>query len=316
MEYRVINDFRPEMPQTKTGMVGPFRMIALHDTEGGVGDVGSRNTANFLVSTAADRNASYHELWGWDEATKVFTVRRIVPPTSAAHSVNPFPPPGGSYQPDAYVRAALGDRWQDPNRVIYAVSISGKVADVNRWSEDPDFVAACARRLAELERDLMALPHRGEHFRINPSTRSDWGKLLTPKLTQKEDMPMLARYAIERITIDKSARIRNAPTINSEKSYLTPADRFASAVRVGTLDNSEGEWSVYWVRAWNSWGYTLKQNVIKVDPIDLTPPVVEDLSDELATATAKLTAAQDLVNKKNSALATISATADTARKLL
>lgn len=184
--YRIVKDYRPDIPQTPTGTVGPFLMAALHDTEGGVGDAGALATIRFLIDRK-DRNASYHELWSWDEATRVFTVRRIVPPTSAAHSINPYPPSkGGSYEPDALVREALGARVNDPNRVVYAVSIAGKVADVNRWSTDSDFVMACQRRLAEIRAELRMPDRKGEHFRFSPSTRSDWGKLLTSAIDGKE----------------------------------------------------------------------------------------------------------------------------------
>lgn len=188
--YRVVADYRSGIPQTPTGTIGPFLMLALHDSEGGVGDKGAIGTIQFLIDRP-DRNASYHEIWAWDEATKVFTVRRIVPPTSAAHSLNPFPPSkGGSYEPDAIVREALGARVNDPNRVVYAVCIAGKVADVNRWSEDPDFVSACYRRILELRHELKIPKRKGEHFRLNPSTRSDWGRLLTPALDVKENFWM------------------------------------------------------------------------------------------------------------------------------
>lgn len=177
--YRVVNDFRTGMPQTPTGTVGPFRMIALHDTEGGVGDGGALGTIRYLIDNS-ERNASYHEIWAWDEGARIFTVRRIVPATSAAHSMNPFPP---TYAPDPWVRQALGDRWQDPNRVIYAVSLAGRVADVNRWSGDSEFVSFCKRRIGEIQDQFnVVTPYLGEHFRMNPSTRSDWGRLLTPAL--------------------------------------------------------------------------------------------------------------------------------------
>lgn len=184
--YRVVEDYREDVPQTSSGVIGPFLCFVLHDTEGGVGDSGALGTLRFLIDRK-DRNASYHELWSWEEATRVFTARRIVPPTSAAHSLNPFPPSqGGSYEPDAYVRESLGARVNDPNRVVYAVSLAGTKADVDRWSEDSDFVKACLRRLAELRAELRMPNRKAEHFRFNPSTRSDWGKLLTPAINREE----------------------------------------------------------------------------------------------------------------------------------
>lgn len=194
--YKIVNDYRTGMPQTPTGQVGPFLMVALHDTEGGVGVPGALGTIQFLIDRA-DRNASYHEIWAWNESTKAFTVFRIVPITSAAHSVYPVPPPDGPYEPDAIVRAALGARVNDPNRVIYAVSIAGKVGDVNRWSGDPDFVAACKRRLLEIKNEL-GVSKMGEHFRMQPSNRSDWGRMLTPALTGTGVWSMLFKPVLQR----------------------------------------------------------------------------------------------------------------------
>lgn len=289
--YNVREDYRAGIPQTPTGTIGPFLMIAEHDTEGGTGDAGAIGTIYFLIDRA-DRNASYHELWAWDEGTRIFRVRRIVPPTSAAHSVNPFPPSkGGSYEPDATVRAALGARVNDPNRVIYAVSIAGTKADVNRWSTDPDFVAACKRRIAEIRKELNIPDRRAEHFRFNPSTRSDWGTLLTPALNAQGDMPVLSTYAVEKVVLDKDARVRSAPSAGPvERSFLTPSDRYSTVTRIGTLVNADGEWSVYWVYGWNAWGYTLKQNIVSVEPIS------EGASKE------ELDSLKALLDEKNAAL--------------
>lgn len=195
--YRIINDYRAGVPQTPMGRVLNFLMVALHDTEGGVGDAGARGTIQFLIDRA-DRNASYHEIWAWNEATKTFTVFRIVRTTSAAHSLNPFPPSkGGSYEPDATVRAALGTRVGDPNAAVYAVSIAGKVGDVNRWSADPDFVAACKRRLLEIKMEL-GVSAKAEHFRFNPSTRTDWGQMLTPALSGERVWGMLFKPVLQK----------------------------------------------------------------------------------------------------------------------
>lgn len=262
MTYRVITDYRAGIPQTPTGTVGPFRMIALHDTEGGVGEKGALGTIQFLIDRK-DRNASYHEIWSWEELTKAFTARRIVPPTSAAHSVNPFPPSaGGSYEPDALVRAALGARVNDPNRAIYAVSIAGKVADVDRWSKDPAFVAACMRRIAEIQKELNIPAQRGEHFRFNPSTRSDWGRLLTPALTAQEGhMADIDTFLLESITIDKGAAIRSAPS--GTASVLFTTGDTSSAVSVGTKNG----FHCYWIIAQKRWGYTsTSANVLSRSP--------------------------------------------------
>jgi hypothetical protein len=253
--YIVKNDYRAGIPQTPTGTIGPFRMVALHDTEGGVGDAGAIGTIYFLIERS-DRNASYHELWSWNETTRSFVVRRIVPPTSAAHSVNPFPPSkGGSYEPDATVREALGARVNDPNRVIYAVSIAGTKADVNRWSSDPDFVAACKRRLAEIRSELNIPNRKGEHFRFNPSTRSDWGPLLTPALDGQEVMDwyknIVAITPVKvRLSAETSYRLRPDLSAESQPFVLGVED---TRIMIGTVKGFD-------FGAGPDWGVMLSNN--------------------------------------------------------
>jgi len=181
MSYSVTTDYRSGMPKTpKNGL--PWKLIACHDTEGGTGRLGALGTISFLVTNAATRNASYHELWWYAEPTDEFGVIRIVPKTHCSHSLNPQPPPNGSYQPDPWVVTSLGDGWKDPNQGVYAVSIAGRVADVDRYSANPKFIGHALRRIGELRTEFGTFVGLAEHFRFNPSTRSDWGKLLTPKL--------------------------------------------------------------------------------------------------------------------------------------
>ena len=238
-KYQVFANYRAGVPQTPTGTVGPFLMLALHDTEGGAGYSGAMGTLQFLIDRA-DRNASYHELWAWDVSTRTFTVIRIVPPTSAAHSVNPFPPSkGGSYEPDATVRAALGARVNDPNRVIYAVSIAGSVAQVNTWSTDADFVAACKRRIAELTKELKLPNRKGEHFRINPSTRSDWGRLLTPALDAEVtvDMGVATRPVRQQWDVpDGMAFWTEGPSMGERKFFVGAARLWSNG------ESLDGNW--------------------------------------------------------------------------
>ena len=181
MSYQVTIDYRSGMPKTIKNQL-PMRLIAAHDTEGGTGIVGAQGTISYLVSVEDTRNASYHELWAYDEILNAFAVVRIVPPTHCAHSVNPTPAPNGSYKPDAWVIDALGAGVKDPNQGVYAVSIAGRVVDVDRYATLPAFKTYARRRIAELRAEIPSLVGMAEHFRFNPSTRSDWGSRLTPAL--------------------------------------------------------------------------------------------------------------------------------------
>ena len=170
----------------------PFTLFACHDTEGGTGRTGASGTIQFLHDTAAVRNASYHEVWGWDEAGGgVLTVFRIVPANRAAHSIAPQPPPG-PYEPDAWVRSKLGSNVNDPNQGVYAISIAGKVADVDALAGNPAFLHEARIRFAQLSHEL-GIEFRAEHFRFNPRTRTDWGRRMMAALgglTIPEDQDM------------------------------------------------------------------------------------------------------------------------------
>lgn len=246
--YQVINEFRSGVPQTPFGTVGPFRMLALHDTEGGAGLTGARGTLQFLIDRQ-DRNASYHEIWAWDEATKTFTALRIVPATSAAHSINPYPPSaGGSYEPDSWVVQSLGTLWKDPNRYVYAVSVAGTVAQVDAWSGDPDFVAACRRRTSEIIAQFGVQPRLGEHFRFNPSNRTDWGRLLTSKMgglvftevPKEDDMlfwnPVQQDWTTANGTVffDGAGNKKNFIDVETVRSFAESSDGRWRLVRYGT----------------------------------------------------------------------------------
>lgn len=159
----------------------PWGLIACHDTEGGTGKAGAQGTIDFLLSTAASRQASYHEIWAWEAG--ILTVYQIVPPTRAAGSINPVPygEPNGAYDPDSWVKTCLGANAWDPNQVSYAVSIAGTVAYVNGLASVPAFVAAAKSRLLDLSAQLHVV-HLAEHFRYQPHDRTDWGTALTPAL--------------------------------------------------------------------------------------------------------------------------------------
>lgn len=163
----------------------PYTLIACHDTEGAPGAQGAWDTASWMHATAAQRNASYHEIWGWDDP--VLTVLRLVEPSRAAHSIAPQPisPDSGLplYAPDAWVREQLtagGNEW-DPNQGSYAVAIAGSVAYVDALALSPRFLAAARARFDRI-RDLTGTRARAEHFRYNPRTRSDWGRRMMAAL--------------------------------------------------------------------------------------------------------------------------------------
>jgi hypothetical protein len=176
MVYEIINAIDSRMPSWP-GDGTPFTLFACHDTEGGTGRTGARGTIAYLINNPS-RGASYHEIWSYEPAIDHFAVFLIVPASRAAGSVNPNPP---AYAPDNWVRTALGVNANDPNQGSYAISIAGRVADVNYYSTLPKFRAHATRRFNELRAQLR-VTKRAEHFRYNPSTRTDWGKLLTPAL--------------------------------------------------------------------------------------------------------------------------------------
>ena len=175
------------LPATSRGANGPFRAVACHDTEGETGEQGAWNTLSWMIATAAARNASYHEVWAFDEAAGELLAIVAVPLTHASHSIapQPFDLETGKrlYDPDAQVRAALGDRVHDPNMWVYAVSIAGKVADCTRYARNASFVVAARQRLEQLQAAGVNTAALLEHARFNPHTRSDWGQSLVAALT-------------------------------------------------------------------------------------------------------------------------------------
>ena len=175
------------LPATSRGGNGPFRAVACHDTEGETGEQGAWNTLSWMIATAAARNASYHEVWAFDEAAGELLAIVAIPFTHASHSIapQPFDLETGKrlYDPDAQVRAALGDRVHDPNMWVYAVSIAGKVADCTRYARNASFVAAARQRLGQLQAAGVNTAALLEHARFNPHTRSDWGQSLVAALT-------------------------------------------------------------------------------------------------------------------------------------
>jgi hypothetical protein len=191
---------REVFPKTVPSSVSngtPFKAYACHTTEGGVGRSGAYGTAEYLVSVAATRNASYHEMPWWNESSKTGGVLILLPPTRAAHSIAPQPFSASGlplYQPDEWVRDCLGNTWWNPNQSVYALSIAGRTTDVARWCNDPLFLAFMRERFADLEKGFK-IGLRAEHFRFNPRTRTDWGKILMQLLGGLEINEMAFSFA-------------------------------------------------------------------------------------------------------------------------
>lgn len=236
--YEVVNAIRAGMPSSP-GNGTPFTLLASHDTEGGVGPAGAEGTITFLINTAAKRNASYHEIISYEPSIHRFRVYETVSKARAAHSIAPQPisPTSGLplYVPDAHVRAYLGINVWNPNQGVYAQSIAGTVADVARYSEDRFFLECMHRRARELQALFPTMKARAEHFRFNPRTRTDWGRVLMgrlgglviPETLPKDTEPMItyvrALYGV-RVTIQEGASIRTAPVINDETyAFAMPA---------------------------------------------------------------------------------------------
>lgn len=217
--YEIIDATDTRMPSTARNGT-PFLVLAEHDTEGGTGPAGAEGTIAFLINTASQRNASYHEVISYEPARQRFRVYVIVPGNRAAHSIHPVPP---TYSPDAVVRAALGQYVGNPNQAVYAQSIAGRIADVNAYSTDRFFLASMHRRARELIGAHKTITKRAEHFRFNPATRTDWGKLLTPALggivipttLPGVDMPppFVRKLFSVRVPMQKGAAVRTEPRI-------------------------------------------------------------------------------------------------------
>src|SRR5687768_7565439 len=176
--YRVEDNFRSGIPQTVFQYgAGPFRGISCHWTAGAPGRYGALGTVQFLIDNAS-RNASYHEIWWWEN--KTFGVMRIVRPERASHSMNPTPP---TWSPNTIVRNILGDKVGDPNRYSYSVSFAGMPVDMDRALTDPDFIAAATRRIRELQAQFkLGQSTLYTHGEGQPSTRYGWGTVLRPKI--------------------------------------------------------------------------------------------------------------------------------------
>lgn len=292
---RVRDHFLAGMPSTPRGTNGPFRLIACHTTEGALGVAGAEGTARFLVDTAGTRSASYHELWAWDGAD--LHVLRIVPPTHAAHSLAPQPPPG-PYEPDAWVRDSLGDVWRDPNMWVYAVSIAGRTSvEGVAYAQNPAFLSHARKRLNSLGIGRLA-----EHSRFNPRTRSDWGSGLTKAiggliLPIEDDMDWLSRMTPLTpyiATLDADSRVRNAPSLTSTQSAIVTSREVTVVGEVpGDTHAGSQRWLAYLSTNWGL-GVTHESNEVSRKPLGDCDAILlraTTAEAEAAALTAKITAA-------------------------
>ncbi|MCA1570875.1 MAG: hypothetical protein LC798_11260 [Chloroflexi bacterium] len=243
MTYRVIERYDSRMPSSPRNRAR-FVCIFGHDTEGGVGAAGAQGTINFLINTAGTRNASYSEMWAFEQGSGDFTVLRIVPPTRAAHSVSPHPP---VYNPDAVARSVMGAGVNDPNQAGYAVSVAGKVADVDRWARDARFLAGARRRRSELNAEL-GVSRIVEHFRLQPSNRTDWGKTLTAQMggvmpdtaTEEDDVyewiPHIVHEQARPGIVAQGAIAREAPRHDAPEVNIFPIGATPEIVRQRTVE--------------------------------------------------------------------------------
>lgn len=187
MTLRVVEHHLDEagMPCSPRGTRARQKGVACHSTESLPGEAATWNVISWMHATAQTRNASYNEFWSADEATQELLAIEVVPDTHAAHSVAPQPFNSSGlplYAPDALVKAVLGSTVADPNMWVYAIAISGRVADVERYAAMPWFVRDARARLVQLKARGIPTEHLMEHFRFNPRTRSDWGRSLIPAL--------------------------------------------------------------------------------------------------------------------------------------
>ncbi len=256
--YETIDSIRRELarsgnPPSSAGNGTDFTAFLCHDTEGGTGRNGAIGTIRFLIDSAY-RNASYHEIWWFEETLGQCGVIQVVPITRAAHSVNPFPP---DYAPDSWALESLG---HDPNQQGYAVSIAGRVADVDRYSKNRVFLRFAHERFKDLQMlaPLSAVTRRVEHFRVNPvgpNLRTDWGQLLTPALgglTIPSDLPEELSLDVSSIfepelwTItggaDKLAPFYESPDRNSERLGFAAIGSGAITLSKAGTESKSNDW--------------------------------------------------------------------------
>lgn len=310
MAYSVTTNYDSRIPSWP-GNGTPFTLIACHDTEGGQGRAGALGTIQFLIDRA-DRGASYHEMWWYHESTDDFGVIRIVPSHRAAGSIAPH---STVYQPTTWVKNAMGANWWDPNQGAYAVSIAGRVADVDRYARNPKFLAHAHRRMMELWKEL-GINKRAEHFQFQPSNRTDWGKVLMPALgglvTSDSYKPpvetvvtTLMPVAPIRVTIRPETTIRLAPDLTTAGAWVVGKTAVVTVIAEckGVDFGSGPRWLAY-VISTGGLRYFHEQDVVSSFVLGDT----SDLDAKIASLTAEVTVLKSRVASLNATVNTQSGT--------
>lgn len=198
MSYRVEEHYgTPGLPHY-AGNGTPFGVIGGHSTETEAGEEALWNVLAWMAATGAQRGASYHELWAWTpEKPDDFLVARTVPPNRAAGSVGI----GHTLNLDTWARECLNRsrNASDPNQGIYATAIVGRSKTIrDEWARDRRFVRFVHRRLVEIREESkrwqsIQLDRIAEHFRFQPTTRSDWGRLPANLTLEQRQAPPAER---------------------------------------------------------------------------------------------------------------------------
>jgi hypothetical protein len=287
--YVVTEHYLAGMPQTILPEGLAARGIAYHWTAGGTGIVGAKATATFLVS-AAQRNASYHEIWWWESSSQTFGVLLLVRNNRAAHSMNPNQPPTGPWNPNPEVRRILGDKWWNPNSFSRTAAFAGGPRDLELALREPAFVRHAARRTRDIMAEESGLAHRPffNHGWGQPN-KADAGPALIPALYQalaaglpntglptEEDEMEWAKHIRAKLVsarLGPNQPIRDRPDISAAYvTHSTGPSGFTARV-IGEVDGSvhygDKTWYVY---ALNAGGLRTfhKSQVVSEAPIAAT----------------------------------------------
>jgi hypothetical protein len=144
--------------------------------------------------------------------------------------------------------------------------VSKAYCDANGWP--PQMIDAAARAWIEEEQRTKRKQTWTQHADFQPPpNRFDCGDIATRLIKERyaqlkgSTVADIDTFNLELIRLDAGANIRAAPASDAEIIAYKPD--FATVVRVGT----KGDWSCYWVKSRNRWGYTLTSaNVLSVAP--------------------------------------------------
>jgi hypothetical protein len=244
------------------------------------------------------------ELLKWqDDGTVLGSYNRVccvdgvisaVPDDHASGGINPG---SRAWAPKAWLYNFLdADEIANPNFFTLNLVALGSKAwfDANEWP--PQIIDGFARSIIEEEKRIGGPVVVTNHsdFQTNRSdagqkamdlTMARYAELSKPSVV--DDMPQLTTYALERITLDYNANIRNAPTATDSFEFrtLTTGER-STAVRIGTVVNAEDTWSVWYHEGRRKWLYTVAQNVVAVEPIPQTLEVIKEVPGDCTAAVA------------------------------